>query len=128
MRDPHVRLTEEEQRRLEALEAALSEDDPRLARRLSSARRIPLVGLVLAARPPSRGVLAILSLSMGAALVLATLLVSPFIAFGGVLLMAAGGYLTTTTPRVVRVLDRVGRWIDGRVLHMGRRRPGDRLD
>src|SRR5215218_5706299 len=106
MRDPHVRLTEEEQRRLEALESALAADDPDLARRLRSGRRLPLVGCVLAG-PPARGLLGIVLLGVGVVLVLATVVTSTVVAFAGCLAIAAGAYLTLTSSRATRLFHRL---------------------
>jgi hypothetical protein len=47
MRDPHVELTQEEQRQLRAIEEALTKTDPRFARRVRKARRVPVLGVVM---------------------------------------------------------------------------------
>jgi hypothetical protein len=109
MRDPHVRLTEEEQRRLEALETALAAEDPHLARRLRSGRRLPLVGCVLAG-PPARGALGVLLLVGGIVTFLLAITGSTLIAFAGCAAVAAGGYLTLTCPRAVRMFHRLDAW------------------
>ena len=102
MRDPQVRLTEEERRRLDELEAALLAEDPRLARRLQSARRVPLVGVVLAARPLARGSVGAFLVLAGAVLSIAMLTIWLPLAIAGTVLMAFGGYLVLTA-NVVRV-------------------------
>jgi hypothetical protein len=111
MRDPQVRLTEEERRRLDELEAALRAEDPRLARQLQSARRVPLVGVVLSARPPARGVIGALLVLLGAVLSIAALTVSLPLAIAGTVLMAGGGYLALTANVVASRLRRLEAWL-----------------
>jgi hypothetical protein len=113
MRDPHVRLTDEEQRRLAALEAALMADDPELARRLRFGRRLPLVGFVLSG-PPARGLTGAVLLGAGTVVVLASVLLSTAVALGGCVLMAAGGYLLLTCGRAVRAFRRFAMWFEPR--------------
>ena len=125
MRDPHVRLTEEEQRRLEALEAALAAEDPDLARRLRSGRRLPLIGCVLAG-PPARGLTGAALLTVGAVVVLASLLVSTVVAFIGCVAMAAGGYLVLTCAHAVRTFRRFSTWFEPRFFRTNR--SGDSSD
>jgi hypothetical protein len=121
MRDPHVRLTEEEQRRLEALEAALAAEDPDLARRLRSGRRLPLVGYVLAG-PPARGLIGTILLIAGTIAVLAALITSTVVAFIGCVAMAAGGYMVLTCARATRMFHRFDTWFEPRFF---RARNGD---
>jgi hypothetical protein len=123
MRDHHVRLTDEEQRRLEALEAALDAEDPDLARRLRSGRRLPLVGCVLAG-PPARGLIGITLLTAGVLVVLLSLMSSSAVAIGGCLAIALGGYLLLTCGRVVRALNRFDCWLRPRLGRREDRRTG----
>jgi hypothetical protein len=116
MRDPQVRLTEEERRRLDELEAALREEDPRLARRLQSARRVPLVGVVLSARPPARGPIGALLVVIGAVLTIATLTISLPLSIAGTLMMAFGGYFALTATVVRLRLRQFEAWL-GRASH-----------
>jgi hypothetical protein len=116
MRDPQVRLTEEERRRLEELEAALREDDPRLERRLQCTRRVPLFGLVLTTSPPARGVIGTLLVVVGALLAVVMLTISLPVAIAGTVSMAAGGYLVLTTAAVTVRLRRLEAWL-GRTSH-----------
>jgi hypothetical protein len=119
MRDPHVRLTDEEQRRLAALEAALMADDPDLARRLRFGRRLPIVGLVLSG-PPARGLTGSVLLTAGTAVVLASVMLSTVVAFVGCVLMVAGGYLLLTCGRAVRTFRRFAMWFEPRFFRSGR--------
>jgi hypothetical protein len=121
MRDHHVRLTDEEQRRLDALEAALAAEDPDLARRLRSGRRLPVLGCVLAG-PPARGLIGSGLVTAGALLVLFTLMTSTALAIGGCVAIAAGGYLTLTSGRVVRALNRFDCWLRPRLARSNERR------
>lgn len=107
MHEPQVRLTEEERRRLEELEAAFRMEDPRLDRRLKSARRIPLAGVVLAAAPPARGAIGLAMVAIGAILCIATLTLWLPLAIAGAVLMALGGYLTTTAASTCDLLRRL---------------------
>jgi hypothetical protein len=111
MRDPQVRLTDDERRRLEELEAALRDEDPRLARRLQSARRVPFLGVVLAARPPARGPIGALLVVAGAVLSVLMLTVSLPLAIVGTLLMAGGGYLVLTANVVCLRLRQLEAWL-----------------
>jgi hypothetical protein len=122
MRDPQVRLTEEEQRRLEALEAALTAEDPRLARRLRSGRRLPVIGVVQGVCAPSRGLVGICLLCVGGVMVVAALLVSITIAIAGSVAIAAGGYLTLTCERSVRLVRRFDAWFVPRFFRSARER------
>jgi hypothetical protein len=114
MRDPQVRLTEEEQRRLAALEAALCDEDPRLARRLRSARRIPVLGLVLSGAPPARGVYGLLLLALGAVVTLVTFTSMIAVAIAGCVAMAIGAYAALTAPALQTALQRCGSWLGSR--------------
>ena len=114
MRDPQVRLTEEEQHRLAALEAALCAEDPRLARRLRCARRIPLIGVVLAGAPPARGVYGLLLLTIGAVVTVATFTSIFVLAIAGCLAMATGSYLALTAPSLKEALRRFDGWLGSR--------------
>lgn len=114
MRDPQVRLTEEEQRRLAALEAALCEEDPRLARRLRSARRIPVLGVVLASAPPARGTYGLLLLALGAVVTIATFTWMIAVAVVGCVLMAAGAYAALSSPALQASLRRIDSWLGSR--------------
>ncbi|HEX7096202.1 MAG TPA: DUF3040 domain-containing protein [Acidimicrobiales bacterium] len=111
MRDPQVRLTEEEQRRLAALEAALCAEDPRLARRFRTACRIPGLGVVLAAVPPARGTYATMLVVIGAVAVIATFTSLFAVAVAGLVVMALGSYLGLTAPGVRARLRAFGRWL-----------------
>jgi hypothetical protein len=111
MRDPQVRLTEEERRRLDELEAALRAEDPRLARRLQSAKRVPLVGVVLAARPLARGSIGALLVLAGAVLSIAMLTIWLPLAIAGTVLMAFGGYLVLTASVVRLRLRQFEAWL-----------------
>jgi hypothetical protein len=113
MRDPHVRLTDEEQRRLAALEAALTADDPDLARRLRFGRRLPVIGCVLAG-PPARGLTGSILLTVGTVVVVASVMLSTAVAFAGCVLMAAGGYLLLTCGRAARAFHRFATWFEPR--------------
>jgi hypothetical protein len=115
MQDPHLRLSEEEQRRLDALDAALSADDPRLARRLRSSRRIPLVGLVVGGGP-SRGTVGVALVAVGIVTVLAAVLRSTPVAIAGCVAIALGGYLVLTCARIVRAGRRFDTWLQPRLL------------
>lgn len=114
MRDPQVRLTEEEQRRLAALEAALCEEDPRLARRLRSARRIPVLGVVLASAPPARGAYGLLLTAIGALVTIATFTWLIPLAIVGCVVMAGGAYLALTAPALQSALRRFDAWLGSR--------------
>jgi hypothetical protein len=81
MHDPDVRLTDEEQRRLEALDAALAADDPDLA---------------LGVRMPSQRIVGAVAAVVGALIVVLTFTRALAVAFGGSLLLAAGLYLLLT--------------------------------
>jgi hypothetical protein len=124
MRDPHVRLTEEEQRRLEALEAALTAEDPRLARRLRSGRRLPIIGIVLGGGGPSRGLIGACLLLVGGIMAVSALLISIAVAIAGCVALAAGGYLMLTCPRAQRIVRRFDAWFLPRFFRSSRERRG----
>jgi hypothetical protein len=121
MRDPHVRLTEEEQRRLEALEAALTADDPQLARRLRCGRRLPVLGVVSGGLP-ARGPVGAVLLAAGAVMVVVSLLVSLAVAVAGSVAVAAGAYLLLTCNTSVRTLHRFDAWFVPRFFRANRER------
>ena len=110
MRDPHVHLTEEEQRQLHALEAEVRRDDPRFDRRLRHGHRLPFVGLVVIGWPlPSLGTgLALVVVGMGAMVWLVT--INPLLAFVAYLPMLLGTRFLLDTPTLRRaaasLLDR----------------------
>jgi sulfite exporter TauE/SafE len=96
MHDPDVRLTDEEQRRLEALDAALSADDPHLARRMRRAHRNRVMDVLLNMRLPSQRVVGAVCALLGAVVVVVSFTRSVAVAFGGSVLLATGIYLLCT--------------------------------
>jgi hypothetical protein len=111
MRDPHVELTQEEQRQLRAIEEALTRSDPRFARRVRKARRLPFVGVVVfGSRVPPMAT-GIVLLALG---VVATLVAFPFsttaAAIGYVAMLAGALYVSSSTS-----LQRAGESISARL-------------
>lgn len=111
MHDPQVRLTEEERRRLDELEAALREEDPRLAHQLQNARRVPVLGLVAPGELMRRGRVGGALATIGAIMTIALFVYSLWLAVVGLLLLALGSYLLLTAPGLERGLRRLEAWL-----------------
>jgi hypothetical protein len=107
MRDPHVKLTDEEQRQLQELELALTRDDPDLVRRLRGGRRIRLPGRPFRASSMPGFTAGVLLLVVGLVALFAVLSVSPVAAFGAYVTMFVGAWLMLVAPSTQRVCARL---------------------
>lgn len=105
MRDPHVHLTEEEQRQLNALEAATRRDDPRFDRRLRHGRRIPVIRVVVIGWPLPALPTGLMLIAAGLFATLGLLLsVGGWWAFAGYPPMVVGALFALDAPVVRRWL------------------------
>jgi hypothetical protein len=107
MRDPHVELTQEEQRQLRGIEEALTKSDPRVARRVRKARRLPLVGVVMFGSRIPPTVTGVTLLALGA---IATLVAFPFSTVAaaiGYSAMVVGALYLSSSAALQRVGDTI---------------------